>query len=375
MAGSMRSGVLHGKRDLRLSEVAVPTPGPGEVLLAVRALGICGTDAAEYAHGPRMMPIEQAHPVTGHHGPMVIGHEFAGEVVAVGDGVDPGLVGRLLASCGAISCGRCWQCRRGRTNLCESYAAVGLHRDGAAAEYVAAPLASCEPVDELGLPPDAAALGQPMSIAVHASRRGRAAPEERVVLLGAGGIGAFLTYVLGRLGTRLLVIEPDEARRRLAAGLGATQVAEPDAALAVADLLDGPPHVVFEASGSAAGLESALAMLPPGGRLVLVGLQHRPATLDLRHATLVEHEIIGTNAMVRATDFPEALALIAGRTGGWADLAPTAQPLDQLVTGGLEPLAAGSASAVKLLFDPYATSVRLTDTVPRPAAAAAERRR
>src|SRR5690606_11350203 len=121
--------------------------------------------------------------------------------------------------------GGCRQCRRGRTNLCDRYAAVGLHRHGAAGQFVAAPLASCEPADERGLPPDAAALGQPMSIAVHAARRGRLAGGERVVLFGAGGIGAFLTYVLASRGVTLLVVDPDPARRDLATSLGAGAVA------------------------------------------------------------------------------------------------------------------------------------------------------
>src|SRR5690606_33907560 len=324
----MRAAVLYGRRDLRVEEVPVPRPGPGEVLLRVRALGVCGTDAAEYAHGPAMFPIETRHPVTGHIGPMVIGHEFAGEVVEVGEGVDPAWTGRLLASCGSIFCGGCRQCRRGRTNLCDRYAAVGLHRHGAAAELVAAPLSSCEPADERGLPPDAAALGQPMSIAVHAARRGRLAGGERVVLFGAGGIGAFLTHVLATRGVTLLVVDPDPARRDLATRLGAGAVAaavEGDPAPGGAtsggavpdDLLGGPPDVVIESSGTGAGLAAAWSILPAGARLLVVGMQKAPVTLDLRRATLRENEIIGTNAMTRTPDFPEALDLLAARRQGW----------------------------------------------------------
>jgi (R,R)-butanediol dehydrogenase/meso-butanediol dehydrogenase/diacetyl reductase len=361
---TMKAAVLHGKGDLRIEEVPVPRPGAGEVLLRVHALGVCGTDATEYAHGPAMMPVKTAHPVTGHHGPMVIGHEFAGEVVEVGPDVDPAWTGRLLASCGSIFCRRCRHCRAGRTNLCERYAAVGLHRDGAAAEFVAAPLASCEPADVLGLPPDAAALGQPMSIAVHAVRRGRVTNNDRVVLFGAGGIGTFIAYVLARIGARVLVIDPDDARHGLATQLGAHAVAVSDADLVPDDLLDGPPEVVFEASGSAAGLDAARSVLPDGGRLVVVGLQKRPVTLDLHRAAIREHEIIGTNAMVRTPDFPDALGLVAARTQGWADVAPVALPLDEIASGALIPMAAGASPAVKVLIDPAAVQRRATRTVP-----------
>jgi len=360
----MRAAVLHGKGDLRVAEVPVPRPGDGEVLLRVRAVGLCGTDAAEYAHGPMMMPVATRHPVTGHHGPMVIGHEFAGEVVEVGPGVDRAWTGRLLASCGVIFCGDCGACRAGRTNHCRTYAAVGLHRDGAAAEFVAAPLSSCEPADSRALPPDAAALGQPMSIAVHATQRARLAGGERVVMFGAGGIGAFLAYVLARRGAQLLVVDPDESRRHLAAALGAAALARPGDDLAPADLLGGEPEVVFECSGTEAGLAAALSVLPAGARLVVVGMQKRPVAIDLRRATIRENEIIGTNGMARTPDFSDALDLVAARTQGWADVAPLALPLDEIATGALAPMAAGAAPAVKVLVDPAATRRRPSQTVP-----------
>jgi (R,R)-butanediol dehydrogenase/meso-butanediol dehydrogenase/diacetyl reductase len=295
---------------------------------------------------------------------MIIGHEFAGEVVAVGPDVDRAWTGRLLASCGVIFCGRCPHCRRGRTNLCQSYAAVGLHRDGAAAEFVATPLASCEPADSRGLPPDAAALGQPMSIAVHATRRGRVADGERAVLFGAGGIGAFITYVLAQRGIPLLVVDPDQTRRDLAARLGAGAVIPPADDLVPADLLGGYPHVVIESSGTAAGLEAALSVLPAGARLLVVGMQKRPVRLDLRRATIRENEIIGTNGMARSPDFPDALDLVAARTQGWADIAPTALPLAEIATGALAPMTAGASPAVKVLIDPAAKVRRATQTVP-----------
>jgi (R,R)-butanediol dehydrogenase / meso-butanediol dehydrogenase / diacetyl reductase len=365
---TMRAAVLHGRRDLRVEWRPVPRPGAGELLLRVGAVGLCGTDAAEYAHGPRMMPIATAHAVTRHHGPMVIGHEFAGEVVEVGDGVVPALRGRLVASCGAMSCGRCWQCRRGATNRCVRYAAVGLHRDGAAAGFVAVPATSCLPADELGLGADAAALAQPMSIAVHASRRGRVVPGERVLLLGAGGIGAFLTYALTRAGTELVVVDPAPERRGMALRLGARAALDAGATGAAVEALGGPPHAVFEASGSGAGLGSALTAMPPGCRLVLVGLQEQPAQLDLRRVTLAELELIGTNAMTREPDFAEALGLVASRAEGWSDVAPTAWPLDELVSAGLDRLAAGNPPAVKVLVDPWADRARPARTRPGPAA-------
>jgi (R,R)-butanediol dehydrogenase / meso-butanediol dehydrogenase / diacetyl reductase len=362
----MRAAVYHGVRDVRIADVPVPEPAAGEVLLKVLATGICGTDASEWAHGPVQFPSEVRHPATGHLGPIVIGHEFAGEVVATGPGVDPGWQGKLVASCGAVSCGRCWQCERDRTNLCVSYAGVGLHRDGALAHYVATPVANCEAVEDLGLTPDAAALGQPMSIAVHTRTRGRAAPGERALVLGTGGIGAMLVYALAAHGCDVTVVEPNPERAELASRLGAHRIGP--ATGPVGELLavmPGPPHVVFEASGVAAVARRAFEVLPKGGRLVQIGVQKQPIEVDMARLTLTELEIIGTNALVRGDDFRTALELVAGRAEGWADVAPTAIPLDALVADGLAPLAEGRPAAIKTLVDPWADTARPADTTPR----------
>jgi (R,R)-butanediol dehydrogenase / meso-butanediol dehydrogenase / diacetyl reductase len=361
----MRAAVLHGRGDLRVEAAPVPEPAPGEVLLAVGTVGLCGTDASEYLHGPRMFPVEARHPVTGHEGPMTIGHEFSGRVVAAGPGVDPAWVGREVASCGAVSCGRCWQCARGRTNLCISYSGVGLHRPGALAEYVATPLQNCSAVDVLGLPPDAAALGQPMSIAVHARDRGRLSPGERAVVLGAGGIGAFLVHAIAAQGSDVVALDTSAERLALASRLGARAVLDPTRCSTddVLTELGGPPHVVYEASGRPQGLEFALELLPSGGRLVSVGIQAEPVTLDLRRWTLTELELIGTNAMVRGTDFDEALRLVASRAEGWDDVAPEVVPLED-VAEQLSLLGTGRAAAVKVLVDPRARERRRAATRP-----------
>jgi (R,R)-butanediol dehydrogenase/meso-butanediol dehydrogenase/diacetyl reductase len=359
----MRAAVYHGRRDVRVETRPVPEPGPGEVLLRVHAVGICGTDAGEWANGPVQFPVERRHPATGHLGPLIIGHEFAGQVVAVGAGVDAGWLGHLVASCGAVSCGRCWQCRRGRTNLCTDYWGVGLHRDGALAQYVATPVANCESVDDLGLTPDAAALGQPMSIAVHARARSRVEPGERALVLGTGGIGALLVYALARHGVDVTVAEPDPDREELALRLGAARTAPTDGPPeGVVEAMDGPPHVVFEAAGIGAVTLRALEVLPKGGRLVQIGMHKQPLTLDLFALTVTELEIIGTNALVRATDFPAALRLVADRAEGWQDVAPVAIPLDDLVSEGLEPLAAGRPGAIKTLVDPWVAKPRPSRT-------------
>jgi len=306
------------------------------------------------------------HRVTGHHGPMVIGHEFSGTVVEIGDGVDPSWQGRRVASFGAVSCGTCPPCRAGRTNLCVSYHAVGLHRDGALAAYVATPTSNVATVDDHGLTPDAAALGQPMSIAVHARNRGRVRPDDKVVLLGVGGIGAFIVHAVSALGCPVVAIDAAPERLALAHRLGASATLTPEQVSpdAVADLLDGPPSVVMEATGRAAALSAAAGLTPPGGRLVAVGIHDAPREVDMRRLTLSELELIGSNAMVR-TDFDEALKLLAERNEGWDDIASTVLTLDQVPADGLGAIAAGRAPSVKVLVDPTAALPRPAETRPQ----------
>jgi (R,R)-butanediol dehydrogenase/meso-butanediol dehydrogenase/diacetyl reductase len=312
-----------------------------------------------------MFPVLERHPVTGHEGPMTIGHEFSGLVVGVGAGVDPAWVGREVASCGAVSCGHCRQCVRGRTNLCLSYAGVGLHRHGALAEYVTTPLANCAAVESLGLSPDGAALGQPMSIAVHARDRGRPVPGERAVVLGAGGIGAFLVFAIAARGIDVVALDAAPARLELAARLGARAVLDATRC-STADVhaaLGGPADVVYEATGRPDALDRAVELLSTGGRLVSVGIQKEPVPLDLRRWTLTELELIGTNAMVRGQDFDEALELVAARAEGWADVAPDVIPLED-VAETLALMAAGRSPAVKVLVDPRTRGRRPALTQP-----------
>ncbi len=354
---SMSAAVLHGARDLRVERVPVPEPGPGELLLEVTAVGVCGTDAAEWAHGPRLMPLEQPHPVTGHVGPMIIGHEIAGRVVDVGDGVDPAWRGRLVASCGAMPCGSCALCRSGRSNVCRRYAAVGLHRAGALARYVAVPVASSVDVEALGIDEVEAALVQPMSIAVHAVRRSGIGAGDVAVVQGIGGIGAFLVAALVDLGARVVAVDLDAARLAVATELGAASVivgGGEDAAARIAASWGEELPVFFEVSGSAVGLRLAIEIVPMGTTIVVVGIAKAPAEVDMGRVTVRELSLIGTNAMVREIDLPDAARLVAARAGEWGAIAPAPIPFERLVDGALEPIAAGRPPAIKSLVLPPA---------------------
>lgn len=354
---TMRAAVMHGRGDIRIESVPLAVAKPGELLLEVSTVGVCGTDAAEWAYGPNLFPIEVEHPITGHVGPMIIGHEFAGYVVAVGEGVDPVWKGRLVASCGSMPCGVCAECTTGRSNLCRMYAAVGLHRDGALARFVSAPVASCVDVGELGLDSREAALAQPMAIAVHSMKRSGVAPGDVAVVQGVGGIGAFLIFALVQSGAQVVAVDLAPERLEIANALGAHVTILAGTATSTAEITaqfaDSVP-VFFEVTGSEPGLQLALEIVPMGTNVVMVGIHKAPRTIDLARVTVRELSLIGTNALVRETDFPAAAALVAQRRGEWGDIAPEPLPLDELVEGALRPMAEGRPPAVKTLIRPAA---------------------
>ncbi|HVQ90772.1 MAG TPA: alcohol dehydrogenase catalytic domain-containing protein [Mycobacteriales bacterium] len=363
----MRAAVFHGKRDVRLAQRPVPAPGPGELLVRVATAGICGTDVAEYARGPVMFPIDRPDPATGHSGPMVPGHEFSGYIAGVGSGVVGFAEGELVASGAGVWCGRCGPCGRGRTNLCEHYWTVGIHRDGALADYVSVPAAACLSLAGRRISADLAALAQPMSIALHAVRRGDPAAGQEVAVLGTGGIGMFVCCALARLGAAVTAVDLDPDRLQLAARLG---VARTITAIAAAPLLDqlrdqiAPPQLVFECTGTAGALRAALSLTGPGARIVVVGHQAQPVELDFRLVSLGERELTGTMAHAFRRDYADAVDLVAADPPVWTDLAPVVRPLTDIVADGLRPLSVRDGQQIKYLFDPALTAPRPLRTGP-----------
>jgi (R,R)-butanediol dehydrogenase/meso-butanediol dehydrogenase/diacetyl reductase len=352
----MRAAVVHGTGDIRVEERDTPEPRPGELLIKVTSAGICGTDAGIYAQVLPTMPLKDRHPVTGHLGPLILGHEFAGEVVAAGEGASGSRVGSLTVCGAGVSCGECRRCRQGRTNLCERYTTLGLERDGGLAEFVRAPAGICVDVDELGLTADTAALAQPMAIAVHAVRRGRVGADEKVVVIGAGGIGAFAAYVAAQLGAEVTVIDIDPDRLAVTANLGVARTVQVGVDDGLADGITA--DVVLEVSGTLAGFETATGLIGHTTRVVQTGIHRTPRELDLFSFTFHEAELIGTIAHVCAADLPEAVDMLGRRKDSWSDVAPIVLGLDELVSAGLEPMKNKEATPIKTLVDPGASRSR-----------------
>jgi threonine dehydrogenase-like Zn-dependent dehydrogenase len=377
MANTMQAARYYGRHDVRIETVQAPTPGPGQALVAVAACGVCGSDAAEYAQGPLFtQPLESRHPVTGDSLPVVLGHEFAGTIVDVGQGVDRSRIGQLVCCGGGVSCGRCVRCVDGRTNLCSQYYTLGLHADGGLAEYMVAPADILLDAGSFGLTADAAALGQPMAIAVHSVSRGNVLPGQTALVVGLGGIGAFITHAAAASQAEVIALDIAPERLGLARSLGAkvTSAVSPEVGVeGTVRELGRNVDVIFEATGRPEVLRDCLSLLRPGGRLVIVGVQKGASDLSLRAVATLEQDVVGTSAHVFGRDLPRALELLAARSAGWADIADTARPLTELVSHGLEPLSNGKATITKTLYDPRIAAPRpATYSLRQPSGAAGD---
>ncbi|MFH0520045.1 NAD(P)-dependent alcohol dehydrogenase [Streptomyces sp. M41] len=296
----MRAAVLKAPKELRIEERPVPRPGPGQVLVRVEAVGICGSDVHYYEHGRIGDFVVRA--------PMVLGHEPGGTVVALGTGVRRLKEGQLISVEPGVPCGRCAQCRQGRYNLCPDvsfYATPPV--DGALCEYVAVDEDFAHPVPE-PLTAETAALLEPLSVGVWASRKGRITPGSRVLVTGAGPIGLVAVQTARAFGaTEVVVTDIAPHRLDLAIRLGAT---------ATVDVRETPladtgyePDVLLECSGVPAVVDEAIRTVGRAGRAVLVGMGGDRVPLPLAHVQNFEIEVTGTFRY--AGTWPTAIALAA----------------------------------------------------------------
>jgi threonine dehydrogenase-like Zn-dependent dehydrogenase len=319
-----------------------PDPQPGMLILRLSRAAICGTDASEWVHGPVLT-----------RPPVVLGHEFTGTVVAKGDGADGFRLGDRVACGAGSSCGHCEWCAAGRKNLCAGYRTFGLHLDGGLAAYAAVPQEICLPVPG-GVDDTAAAMAQPLAVALHAVRRSGLAAGGSCAVVGVGGIGAFVVAAAAALGAYpLIALDVDEGRLETARQLGAhvtRNVRTADLSAALLAETDGlGVHVAIEASGAARAPAAALSGTRRGGTTLLVGLQAAPREVDLFDITVREVTIATTLAHVCDADLPDALRLLAERP--LADMVlDRVIPLADLVEHGLRPLAAGAARG-KIVVD------------------------
>ena len=257
---------LHGVGDIRIADEDQPTPGAGESLVRVTAVGLCGSDLHWFTEGG-IGNAQLLHP-------LVLGHEFAGVVQGGPDD------GRRVAVDPARPCGACEQCLEGNRNLCPSVRFAGHGADdGGLREYLAWPTALLHPVPDALSDADSAML-EPLGVALHAHDLGKTRAGGVVAVIGCGPIGLCLVQLARAAGARQVVaVEPLRHRRAAAAAMGANVVLDADAddvRAALAEATGGRGvDVAFEAAGNDAAVGLAIAAAKPGGRVVLAGIPQR----------------------------------------------------------------------------------------------------
>jgi len=295
-----------GRGDVRLVDVEVPTPGPGEVLVAVTFCGICGSDVEEYRDGPVVVPTSP-HPLTGRSAPLTLGHEVVGVVAAVGDGVVLPL-GVSMVPDVVLGCGECWWCSRGDYPLCERGAALGLQGDGGLAEFMVAPAARCVVVPD-GVPASTAVFAEPVSVAVRAMAKAGDVAGAVVAVVGGGAIGLLVAQAArAHRAAAVVVVEPDEGRRGLAGASGVDPAAAVDA---VREPSGGRgADVVVECAGVPAAVSAAVSLCRRGGTVVLLGVNPSPSAFPTMDVVLGEKRIVGSASHRWDTDLTAAVAML-----------------------------------------------------------------
>lgn len=338
-APSMRAFVVTGPGKAEVREVPAPQAAPGEAVVDVERVGVCGTDV-EFFTG------EMSYLHTGHSSyPMRLGHEWAGRVSAVGDGVDPSWLGRRVMGDTMIGDGTCRRCRRGRQHVCENRDEVGVRdgRPGALAEQIAVPARSLHALPE-SLDAVLGALVEPGGNALRAAQAADVGPDDRVLVTGPGTIGLMVAMFLRSYGAEVHLMGRSDATSDYAHSLGFTRTWTEDS------LPDLAFDAVVDASNAPHLPALALERVEPAGRVVYIGLAGRPSHLDTRSLALKDVTAVG---ILSAS--PGLEATIAAYASGSVDPRPLVAAtvgLDQVdaVLAGERPHHAGAGP--KIHVDP-----------------------
>ena len=282
----MRSAKLVEPRKIEIVNVPDPEPGQGEVLIRVRTAGICGSDLHIYQGERADVQL-----------PRVMGHELAGEVVALGEGVTRFSIGDRVTVDPVVSCGSCPSCKRGFPNLCSSVACLGCQVEGGFQDLVAIPEKSVYSIPA-DVPWEMACMMEPFSIAAEVLSRSEAKPGDRALVFGAGTIGLCILQGLKSRGVEVMITDRVPFRLEKARELDAARTVDAgqeDLAAAVAEFTDGfGLDVIVEAVGIPALFEQSLDLAAPGGRVVILGFNGEPARIPELPITRKELKVIGS---------------------------------------------------------------------------------
>jgi L-gulonate 5-dehydrogenase len=297
----MRAAIFDAPFAIRMAEAPQPEPQAGEVLVRVKAAGLCAGDLYIYTG---------KNPYVSY--PRIGCHEIAGVVEAYGPGTTGPAAGTRVVVDPFIGCGHCYPCRVGKRNCCANLTIVGVHREGGFADFVTAPVENLNVVPA-SLTDFEAAFAEPVAIGVQGCRRGMVTADDTVLVLGAGPIGLAIVEVARAHGGKVYATDISAERLATAADLGATPIAGGDGLLErVLEITNGEGMpVVMEATGAPSAMEQTIDLVAAGGRIVILGLVRKGQGITFPGLDFTRKEvtILGSRASVDC--FPEALDLLA----------------------------------------------------------------
>jgi (R,R)-butanediol dehydrogenase / meso-butanediol dehydrogenase / diacetyl reductase len=352
----MKAAVYHGPEDIRLEDVSEPEVRPGNVKVKIDWCGICGTDLHEFLAGPIFIPPPGSpHPITGETLPLTLGHEFAGEVVDVGDEVAGIASGDHVAIEPVFRCGECPECRRGAPNLCAQLGFYGLMGGGGGmSEYAVMPSYMIHGLPE-GLTSEQGALVEPIAVGLRAVRQSGIQAGQTALVFGGGPIGAVTVQCLRAMGAgQILVSEVSDARKRKALDIGADAVIDPseeDVVERVHELTDGEgADVSFDAAGIQATLQAALGATRKSGTVTIISIWEGPIEINPNDIVLNELHIVGTIACT-PEDFADTIAMLRDGSISTEGIVTERIGLSDIVEGGFHELRDHKDRHVKILVD------------------------
>lgn len=294
----MRASVLHGAKQIVVEQRPIPEPRRDEVLIQVAAVGVCGSDLHYFRDGRNGDRVVTS--------PLVLGHEAAGQIVAVGADIGADRVGQRVAIEPQRPCRVCMQCKAGRYNLCPEMRFFGSPPvDGAFCEFVTIQADFAHPVPD-DVSDDAAALMEPLSVGISAARKAGVAPGAKVLIAGAGPIGAIIAQVAKAYGAaEIIVSDPIADRRERIRAFGATHVIDP----AYDDMSGLSVDAFIDASGAAPAIVSGTRTVRGGGAVVLVGVSAADVALPI--SVIQNRELVVTGVYRYANTWPLAVHLVA----------------------------------------------------------------
>ena len=300
----MKASYFLGKGSFEVRQAPELHPGPGEVVIKNMVCGVCGTDVHIFHGEPGSADVNP---------PVVLGHEYSGEVVEVGEGVTALKPGDHVTVDPNIYCGECVYCRNGKKQLCETMQAVGVTRDGGFGEYSLVPAAQAFKLGD-SVPYEAGAMAEPVACCLHGIDLAGIKAGDRVCIVGGGAIGLIMLQLAKLSGASSLVLsEPNEKRRQVALSLGADAAIDPtapDANSAYEAALGDGADVVIECVGNNAAVKSAFQLAKKGATIVLFSVPKVDATFDLPLFDVYKKELTIRGSFVNPDTHERAVRLI-----------------------------------------------------------------